>query len=147
MNHGMARGGLLLASLTILLCLTAAGGAVPPGWQFRLPAGDPTRGEAVFVRMKCGACHTVAGRDIGGVRPETGMVGPDLTGALAGQPAELLAERLITYDRFLPHGMFKATYSRSDASSRMANYNEDLTVRDLIDLVTWLRSIEPAGRP
>jgi hypothetical protein len=114
---------------------------IPGGWRFTLPSGDPLAGEAVFVRMKCGACHNVEGRDTGSAGQQAGAVGPDLTRAQAQLPAEFVAERLITADRFLPHGMFHATYSRSDGSSRMGNYNEEMSVKELIDLVAFLQSI------
>lgn len=132
--------------LTSPLGAREAAAQVPLSWRFSLPAGDAAAGEAVFVRMKCGACHNVEGRDApaGGEHPEA--VGPDLTRAQAQLPAEYLAERLITADRFLPHGLFHATYSRSDGSSRMGNYNEEMSVKELIDLVSFLRSIGTPSR-
>jgi len=114
---------------------------VPEGWHFSLPAGDPSRGEGVFTRLGCGSCHNVAGRDLGAAGKQTRGVGPDLTPEQAALPPEYLAERLITTDRFLPHGLFKATYSRSDGSSRMDNFNEEMSVSELIDLVAFLKSI------
>jgi cytochrome c2 len=40
-----------------------------------ITAGDPTRGEAMFIQYGCGSCHAVKG-----VRTATGSVGPPLDG-------------------------------------------------------------------
>ena len=137
----LALAGALAAAAWLAGDAVARQSRPPDHWRFTLPAGDPARGEGVFVKLHCGSCHNVAGQRTqpGQEAPET--AGPDLTGALAQTPAEYLAERLITPDRFLPHGLFHATYSRSDGSSRMINYNEELKVSELIDLVAYLRSI------
>jgi hypothetical protein len=116
-------------------------GEMPQGWRFTLPAGEPVRGEGVFRRLGCGSCHNVAGQEVTPAERQSKGIGPDLTPGLAGLPSEYLAEKLITPDRFLPHGLFKATYSRSDGSSRMENFNDDMSVNDLIDLVAFLKSL------
>lgn len=114
---------------------------VPEGWTFALPAGDPAAGEKVFRENKCASCHDVSGKGFERVE-RSGELAPTLTARTAAMPAEYLANRFISTDRFLPHGAYKATYSRSDGSSRMGNYNESMTVQELIDLVAFIKSIE-----
>lgn len=121
----------------------AAAHTVPPGWQFTLPEGEARAGEAVFRRLQCWSCHRVAGHTFEEAGPEDGKIGPLLTADHAALPREYIAHRLISYDRFVAEGFYKATWSRSDGSSRMGNYNETMTVRDLFDLVAFIRSIEP----
>lgn len=112
-----------------------------PGWQFKLPEGAAQAGEAVFIQLGCPSCHLVAGRSYAGQDLSREPVAPTLGSAQAALTREYLAERLISYDRFLPGGHYKATYSRSDGSSRMGNFNDVITVRQLIDLVEFIKSI------
>ena len=140
-----------MGRLLLLACALTAGwvgwdatARQASGWRFTLPEGDPSLGEAVFVKERCGVCHNVAGRDLAAGGGQQKGAGPDLTEEQAALSAEYLAERLITPERFLPHGLFRGTYSRSDGSSRMPNFNEEMTVKELIDLVAFLKSI---GRP
>src|SRR5436305_1384609 len=51
-----------------------------------ITGGNPTRGEAMFIRYGCGSCHTVTG-----VRTAIGNVGPPLDG---------VATRVIIAGRF-----------------------------------------------
>ena len=115
---------------------------VPAGWRFKLPEGDARAGEAVFRKLECSSCHRVAGHSFAPAGAEAKQIGPLLTAAHAALPPEYIAHRLISYDRFLAEGLYKATWSRSDGSSRMGNFNEAMSVRDLTDLVAFIRSIE-----
>ena len=144
MTRTVARVLILVGAVAVAWAtwdVSARQSQVPAGWRFSLPAGNPSRGEGVFTRLGCGSCHNVAGRDLGTAGKQSQGIGPDLTPEQAALPAEYLAERLITPDRFLPHGLFKATYSRSDGTSRMYNFNEEMSVSELIDLVAFLKSL------
>lgn len=136
------RAGLFAAFfLAAAVCAAPAQvSTVPGGWTFTLPAGDPAAGEKVFRENKC-ASYDVSGKTFERVE-RSGELAPTLTARTAAIPAEYLAHRFISTDRFLPHGAYKATYSRSDGSSRMGNYNESMTVQELIDLVAFIKSIE-----
>ncbi len=115
--------------------------AAPAGWRFTLPPGDARAGEKVFRALKCWSCHRVEGLTIAEAGDQDGRIGPRLTRAQAVLPREYIAERLIRYDRFLEEGFRNATWSRSDGTSRMGNYNDTMSVRELIDLVEFVRSI------
>ena len=130
--------------LSIAGCVFLAAGlalAVVPARPFVLPPGDASAGEAVFSRLGCASCHTISGTSLKEVS-KGDPIGPELTATHAAQTRESIAARLISYDRFLSEGLYKATYSRSDGSSRMGNFNDAMTVRDLIDLVEFIKSIE-----
>jgi mono/diheme cytochrome c family protein len=114
---------------------------VPPGWRFTAPAGDATAGKQVFERMQCYSCHTVRGQRFGDPAQRPGGIGPDLTAAHGRLPAEYLAESIISSSRVLAHGQFQAAYRAADGRSRMGDYSEIMTVRELIDLVAFLRSL------
>jgi hypothetical protein len=121
--------------------VTAAEPRLPPGWRFVLPAGAAAAGEKVFVKMECYSCHTVAGRRFGTASQNPGGIGPDLTAAHARLPREYLAESVVNFERFIAHGQYKKGYVAADGTSRMGSYNDLLTVRDLLDLVEFLRGI------
>jgi L-cysteine S-thiosulfotransferase len=126
---------LFLASCACLAC--GAGRKGSSG--FRLPDGDPERGRMVFVANRCHDCHTVAGENfpapvaepavpvqLGGEVPVaitdgdlmTSVVYPSHRRAARAEPAALVSGKL----------------------SRMGDFSEAMTVRDLIDLVAYLQS-------
>jgi mono/diheme cytochrome c family protein len=114
-------------------------GGVPPGWQFTLPAGNLDVGRQVFIDMKCYACHTVAGEKFPAHQRDIGDVGPDLTGMGAFHPAAYFAEAIINPNAVIVLG---DGYSGPDGLSRMPEYNDSLTLAQLIDLVAYLKSLQ-----
>jgi mono/diheme cytochrome c family protein len=112
---------------------------VPPGWGFTMPVGDATAGKQVFETMQCCSCHTVRGQRFGDPLQNPGGIGPDLTAEHGRLPAEYLAESIVSPSRVLAHGQFRAPYRAADGRSRMGDYSEIMTVRELIDLVAFLR--------
>jgi hypothetical protein len=119
----------------------AAEPSLPRSWRFALPAGDAAAGEQVFVKMECYSCHTVAGKRFGTPTQNPGGIGPDLTAAHARLPREYLAESVVNFGRYLAHGQHKKRYVAADGTSRMGGYNDLLTVRELVDLVEFLKGI------
>ncbi len=115
---------------------------VPPFWKFTLPKGDMFEGEKVFARMECYSCHNVAGRYFKNPAERPGGIGPDLTAAHAKLPREYLAESIMNFERFIAHANYKARYRTSDGSSRMGDYSRIMTVRELIDIVEFIKSIQ-----
>jgi mono/diheme cytochrome c family protein len=114
---------------------------LPRGWGFTLPAGNPAAGEKVFLRMECYSCHTVSGKRLGDPAQNPGGIGPDLTPALARLPREYVAESIVNFDRIIAHGRYRARYLGADGSSRMGDYSEIMTVRELIDIVEFLKQV------
>ena len=114
---------------------------VPSGWRFTLATGDPAAGEKAFEKMQCYSCHAVRGKRFGDPSQNPGGIGPDLATAHGRLPAEYLAESIVSSSRVLAHGQFRAAYRAADGRSRMGDYSEIMTVRELIDLVAFLRSL------
>lgn len=115
-------------------------GGVPKGWRFTIPPGDPERGRQVFIQMECYRCHAVQGEQFPTVERKTGEVGPDLTGMGAFHPAEYLAESLLDPNAVILLGQ---GFTGPDGLSIMPEYNDTLTLRQLIDLVAYLKSLTP----
>jgi mono/diheme cytochrome c family protein len=119
----------------------AAEPRLPRHWRFALPSGTAAAGEQVFVKMECYSCHTVAGKRFGDPGQNPGGIGPDLTAAHARLPREYLAESVVNFERYVAHGQPLKGYLAADGTSRMGNYNDLLTVRELLDLVEFLKGI------
>jgi len=106
---------------------------------FSLPDGDVEHGKAVFQTLQCNACHT-----IDGVEQLASDGEPAISVKLGGK-----VNRVTTYGKLVtsiinPSHRFAKGYSldevQSDGVSKMRNYNDTMTVSQLIHLVTFLQS-------
>jgi putative heme-binding domain-containing protein len=113
---------------------------MPEGWRFELPPGNAHAGEQAFAKMQCYACHKVPGKSFVDPSQKPGDIGPDLTAAYATLPREYLAESIINPNRIHAHGTFQVRYRASDGSTRMGDYSEVMTVRELLDLVEFVKA-------
>jgi sulfur-oxidizing protein SoxX len=104
---------------------------------FSLPNGDEAMGKAAFVKYRCTDCHTIVGMDDlrQGVKPL-------MTLPLGGR-----TEHVKTYEELVtsiinPSHVISPKFARKDVSvggrSKMPNYNQVMSVNELIDLVTFL---------
>jgi cbb3-type cytochrome oxidase cytochrome c subunit len=66
-------------------------------------------------------------------------VGPDLSGMGSHHPAEYFAESIINPNRVIVDG---PGYTGPDGRSRMPEYSDSLTIRQLVDLVAYLNSLK-----
>ena len=125
-----------------------AHGGVPKGWKFLVPPGDPARGREAFVAMECFACHAVSGEDFPKTSKRSQEPGPELTGMGRHHPAEYFAESIVNPNRVIVQG---PGYTGTDGLSKMPSYDDVMTVRQLVDIVAYLKSLksgtmhEPAG--
>ena len=116
---------------------------LPENWHFTLPAGDADVGKAAFVKMDCPACHNVPDPSVPRARTSGGL-GPDLGPAYSALPREYLAESIIHRHKHIAGTLEKQTGLKT-VSSKMADYNGIMSVRDLLDIVEFLK--RPAPRP
>jgi sulfur-oxidizing protein SoxX len=131
---------MLVVSAASLIMIASVGCTPAPssGKGFTLPDGDRDQGEQTFVSMNCHHCHTVAATDLplvdnrelsirlGGEVPRIGTYGELVTAII--NPSHRLAKGHLTED------------VSQDGESLMKNYNDVLTVNQLIDLVAFLQS-------
>lgn len=105
---------------------------------FSLPEGDPAHGQEAFVELKCNACHRVQGLDL----PEP-VADPPVPVTLGGtvdyQPTDGRFVASII-DPSHKVGPYPAELVKSGDQSRMADYSDVMTVRQLRDLVAFLHS-------
>jgi len=120
--------------------LTSCTGSVHSPVGFRLPEdGNVERGRAAFIEFECNQCHSVRGADI----PEPASprsVHVVLGGAIEGLMTDgYLVAGVIHPSYALSRGLSEGEVSL-DKTSRMPDYARRMTVRQLIDIVTFLQS-------
>ncbi len=121
---------------TTMEALHASGG-VPKGWKFLMPNGDPAKGREVFVTMRL-LCRVGEGEELQDYKRDH-KPGPELTGMGSHHPAEYFAESIVNPNRVIIQG---AGYTGSDGLSKMPTYGETMTVQQLVDVVTYLKTLK-----
>ncbi|MEM7366095.1 MAG: cytochrome C [Pseudomonadota bacterium] len=114
-----------------LLCVACN----PQERGFNLPPGDANVGKANFVLLQCNECHSVG---------DVPYVGRKLNVQLGGVSTRVktygdLVTSIINPSHKLSRGSDPVTQTET-GESVMRNYNETLTVQELIDLVAFLQS-------
>ena len=142
-----------LFALGALTCATSLFACAPPEKSaagFRLPDGDIASGRAVFQDMKCYACHRVRNTDfpppvadppvpvvLGGLESSQISDGYLVTAII--NPNHRIGRTLI--DQLLAQGdESRMLEVMSGTESRMPDYSELMTVRQLADLVAFLHT-------
>lgn len=128
-------------AMVALLLLLGLGCTPDPksGAGFSLPDGDAQRGQETFAQLQCQACHTVLGVEfveletsdetmiaLGGVTPRVKTYGDLVTSII--NPSHRFA-----------HG-YSDEQIKQNGESKMRLYNDEMTVTQLTDLVTFLQA-------
>ena len=127
---------ILLSLLVGFFCLVVFVGCNPEGRGFALPPGDLETGKATFVDFNCNSCHSIADIEFDG-SPEY------LNVPLGGEVTRIKSYGELVTSIINPSHKIADKHKSIGAegdSSKMEIYNEVLTVQELIDLVTFLRS-------
>jgi hypothetical protein len=95
-----------------------------PAFSF-LSKGDMARGRAAFVDLKCFTCHRVTGDS---ELDEAGLPGPNFGSLQAGMSPNNLADAIVVPGHL-------------NADSSMSDYSNTMTVRQLIDLIAFIKSL------
>jgi mono/diheme cytochrome c family protein len=132
---------LALSQLAALVVFTSCS-TTPGSSVVTLPAGDPAAGKAAFATMKCYACHTVLGHQF--PAPYATPPVPVMLGAEKVRPTpSQLADSIVNPSHILEAGYKEALVS-SGKLSRMGDYSDAMTVRQLSDLVAFLETVKPS---
>lgn len=115
-------------------------------WKFTLPKGDPSEGRKLFVEMECYKCHEVKGEKFPGVAEGEKGVGPELSQMAGMYPVEFFAESIINPNASIDSDAKKLGYIGEDGKSKMPDYNDILTVRQIADLAAYLDSVRSEKR-
>ncbi|HUP47884.1 MAG TPA: c-type cytochrome [Thermoanaerobaculia bacterium] len=135
----MRRLFVIVVCCVALLGCRGERGASPAERQM-LPAGDPIAGKEVFVKMHCGDCHEIYGSDL---PPPT--IDPPVPAYLGGNqlaaPDEgYLVTAILDPSHEIAPGWMEELMTTPEGASRMPEYGDAMTARELVDLVAFLRS-------
>lgn len=106
---------------------------------FSLPKGDARHGRALFQTLQCHACHSIEGIEqlpLGGEKSISVILGGDVS--MIKTYGELVTS-VINPSHKLAEG-YPREMIENDGVSKMRNYNDAITVSQLIDLVAFLQS-------
>jgi len=105
---------------------------------FHLPSdGDAARGKKAFVELGCTSCHAVAGTDLSATvaRPAAFLLGGEVDKKLSH--AYLMTSMLDPAYELAPHSK---SQTNAQGVSRMPNYTDRMSARQVVDLVAFLQS-------
>jgi sulfur-oxidizing protein SoxX len=127
---------LLMAIGAISLTACDSGPDSPRG--FSLPQGNAENGQQVLNKHQCLACHTMEGLDAEEIKPEL-----QLRVRLGGEASKVttyaeLVTSIINPSHKIAKG-YKLDSITESGMSKMRNYNDVMTVTELVDLVTYLQ--------
>jgi len=127
-----------LAIAVLLSLLTAASAAEDTQkLDLTVAAGDPEAGREAFLALMCTSCHAVAG--------EAEFPAPKTRGpvpVLGPEQAKLKPGKIATSIVSPSHKVSKEVSHQMEGElSPMGDFSEAMTVRQLIDLVAYVRSL------
>lgn len=136
----MSRNVLFLAMAALAGAAVSCDSGHHPSWGFRLPpGGDVERGKAAFVELKCNSCHEVAALDLPKptVQPAVPVV---IGGVLHNSLSDGEIVTSIIHPSYELAKYPKNLITTSTGASRMPPYVDTMTVRQLMDLVAFVKS-------
>ena len=110
-----------------------------PADGFFLSKGDMTAGRQAFNHLKCSSCHWVA-NDMQVPDPVTAKAGPLLGPKQAAYAPGWIANSIVSPS----HTFARNSDGKTEGGelSRMADFTQTMTVRELIDLVAYIQSLK-----
>lgn len=127
---------LLIASGLLSLTACDTGPDSPRG--FSLPEGDTANGQQVLIKHQCLACHVLKGVTAEGLKLEL-----DQAVQLGGESSKITTYAELVTSIINPSHKIAKNYKLNTVDesgiSKMRNYNDVMTVTELVDLVTYLQ--------
>ena len=119
-----------------------AGHGMAADWKFTLPAGDAAAGRKVFVEVECYKCHEVKGETFPAVAEKEKGVGSELSQMAGMHPVEFFAESIINPNAVIDPKGKELGYLGEDGKSKMPDYSDVLTAKQVTDLAAYLASLK-----
>ena len=115
---------------------------MPSDWKSTVAQGSPSEGRKLFVEMECYKCHEIKGEEFPGLTEGEKGVGPELSQMSGMHPPEFFAESIINPNTVIDPDAKKLGYVGEDGKSKMPNYNNVLTIKQVADLAAYLSSLK-----
>lgn len=107
-----------------------------------LPAGDVNAGRQAFLDLKCTACHAVPSES-GFPAPVSVNPGPPIDARLASRDVSYLMTAIMSPSHAMSANTSSDVRSRLEGVlSPMGDFSHVMTVRQLVDLHAFLRSVK-----
>ncbi|MGK0374840.1 MAG: hypothetical protein ACJA2E_001312 [Arenicella sp.] len=143
MNHIIIKSVTQASLLLALLLLAACSQEQVANRGFSLPPGIAENGRELFTEYRCNSCHTLAGAEFNDDEwrlTENGGIAVQLGGETSKvQTYGDLVTSIINPSHRLAKG-YPLDQISDNGNSKMEYYNQVMTVEELIDLVTFLKS-------
>lgn len=117
---------------------------MPADWKFSLPKGDPAQGREIFVQLECYKCHEIKGETFPAMAKGESGTGPELSQMAGMHPIEFYAESIVNPNAVIDPEDKARGYLGEDGKSKMPDYSDVLTVKQLADLAIYLASLKEA---
>lgn len=121
-----------------LLALSGCDKGVDSPRGFSLPKGDIEAGKTVFMKYECLACHTLEGVEDTSIKKHS-----DISIALGGNKTQIVTYAELVTSIINPSHKFSNPLSpmvkNTDGKSKMKVFNDEMTVTELTNLVTFLQ--------
>jgi L-cysteine S-thiosulfotransferase len=125
--------------LAVAALATACDRGTNSGAGFRMPEGDIEKGKAAFLELRCYNCHTVAGVNL---PPPDGK--PLIMVGLGGEVVKVKTYGQLVTSVIHPSHTFIPGYDEEliqhHGHSVMPDYTDAMTVRQMIDIVSFLEA-------
>ncbi|MGI9284102.1 MAG: hypothetical protein ACR2P1_01805 [Pseudomonadales bacterium] len=123
----------------VLICSLIGCGGPKSSRGFSLPDGDVASGQQTFLKLRCNDCHSVAGLDELSEGVESVMSVP-----LGGETTHIntygeLVTSIINPSHKISRN-YPSTPVEENGQSKMRNYNDVLSVTEMINLVAFLQA-------
>ena len=107
-----------------------------------LPAGDVTAGRQAFMDLRCTTCHAVPSQpDF--PAPVSASPGPPIDARLASRDVSYLMTAIMSPSHAISTNTRAEVRARLEGTlSPMGDFSHVMTVRQLIDLHTYVRSVK-----
>lgn len=115
--------------------------ALPKDWKFTLTKGDAAAGRTLFVELECYKCHEIKGERFPDVSPDDKGIGPELSQMAGAHPIEFFVESIANPNAVIDEDAKKEGHVGPDGRSKMPDFADVLTVKQLTDLASYLDSL------
>lgn len=135
------RGSVFLFILGVFLfqgvCFAGRDEGLEPAKYFFIPKGNPAKGKKAFVKLKCTTCHQTADH-ASAVPPVAAKTGPTLGMTQAEYSSGWIANSIVSPSHTI--AIDSDGQSEGGKLSRMPDFTNVMTVRQLIDIIAYIKS-------